>query len=359
MAYKKDTDYQELINRAVDSGDFTAAAKYEQQRNEKILGEGLDYETTNEYGAYLTEPRVEFEKPTYETTERPKAPSYDSGYSASAPSYDSVGDRPVYDSAYDDQIETALRDLLGREEFHYDTATDPLFRQYESIYNREGDRAYQNTMASLASGAGGMNTYAATAAQQANDYYRAKLGDAVPQLYQLAWSMYRDDVNDQRADLNTLLGMRDDEYGRYLDSLNQWNKDRSFAYGRYRDQVSDWENDRNFAYNQYRDAMDDYLWAEQFNYATAQDAYANAAAAAKQRKTYTGPAEEPETTEVPDYVKQAANWMSDTGKDVRTVVKWMKNSGYTAEEAAETLNHLGYNSTNADYLLTEAGYRTV
>ena len=36
MAYDKNTDYQALIDAAVKKGDYAAAAKYEQQRNEKI-----------------------------------------------------------------------------------------------------------------------------------------------------------------------------------------------------------------------------------------------------------------------------------------------------------------------------------
>ena len=47
--YDKDTDYQALINRSVESGDYTAAAIYEQQRNAKIAGEGLDVAPTGKY----------------------------------------------------------------------------------------------------------------------------------------------------------------------------------------------------------------------------------------------------------------------------------------------------------------------
>ena len=42
MAYEKDTDYQALINAAVEAGNMKDAAKYEQQRNAKIAGEGIN-----------------------------------------------------------------------------------------------------------------------------------------------------------------------------------------------------------------------------------------------------------------------------------------------------------------------------
>ena len=54
MAYDKNTDYQAMINDAVAKGDYTSAAVFEQQRNEKIKGEGItNYQTTNNYSQYL------------------------------------------------------------------------------------------------------------------------------------------------------------------------------------------------------------------------------------------------------------------------------------------------------------------
>lgn len=54
MAYDKNTDYQAMINDAVAKGDYTSAAVFEQQRNEKIAGEGItNYQPTNNYSQYL------------------------------------------------------------------------------------------------------------------------------------------------------------------------------------------------------------------------------------------------------------------------------------------------------------------
>lgn len=53
VSYDKNTDYQALINKSVAGGDYASAAKYEQQRNAKITGEGLSFATTNNYGDYL------------------------------------------------------------------------------------------------------------------------------------------------------------------------------------------------------------------------------------------------------------------------------------------------------------------
>lgn len=53
--YDKNTDYQALIDRAAANGDYAAAARYEQQRNEKIATEGLGYGQTNKYAKYLND----------------------------------------------------------------------------------------------------------------------------------------------------------------------------------------------------------------------------------------------------------------------------------------------------------------
>lgn len=51
--YDNGTDYQQKINEAVAAGNYRNAAQYEQQRNAKIQGEGLNYEQTSNYSDYL------------------------------------------------------------------------------------------------------------------------------------------------------------------------------------------------------------------------------------------------------------------------------------------------------------------
>lgn len=148
-----------------------------------------------------------------------------------------------------------LNQILNREKFSYDVETDPLYQQYKKQYIREGNRAMNDTLASMASGAGGMNTWAATAAQQANDYHMAQLGDRIPELYQLAYSMYLDDIAGQRSDLSMLQG---------LDNTD---------YSRYRDDVTDWYSDRDFAFNDYRYDMGDWQWGTEFNNQAEKDEY--------------------------------------------------------------------------------------
>ena len=59
--YDNTTDYASLMEKAAASGDYTSAARYEKQRNAKIKGEGLDYETSDYYSKYLPENRYTYD----------------------------------------------------------------------------------------------------------------------------------------------------------------------------------------------------------------------------------------------------------------------------------------------------------
>lgn len=165
---------------------------------------------------------------------------------------------PVFYDAYGNQIADQRNKILNREAFSYNPEEDPLYAVYKAQYNREGNRATQNTIGEMAARTGGMaSSYAGTAAAQAGQYYAQQLADRIPELQQLAYSMYMDDLNSGRQDLAMLEGASDRDYGRFMDSYGMWSNDRDFAYGGYRDQVGDkqWqetrdrnvlESDRNF-----------------------------------------------------------------------------------------------------------------
>jgi hypothetical protein len=174
-------------------------------------------------------------------------------------------EKPQYESKYDPRIEALLNEILNRGDFSYDVASDPLYKQYAQMYQREGDRAMKETLAEAAASAGGMNTYAITAAQQANSYYGSQLNDKIPELYQLAYEMYLNDKESKVQDLGLLQNMDATQYNRYRDTMNDWYNDRNFAYGAYRDDVGDSQWLTNLDYNDY--------WANKnFDY---NDAWAN------------------------------------------------------------------------------------
>lgn len=145
--------------------------------------------------------------------------------------------QPTYTSKYDPRIEALLEQILTRDDFSYNAAEDPLYQQYAEMYKREGDRAVRNTLAEAAANAGGMNSYAITAAQQAANNYSAQLNDKIPELYQLAYQMYLQDKESDVQDLGLLQDMDATQYNRYRDTMEDWKADRNFAYGMYQDAV--------------------------------------------------------------------------------------------------------------------------
>lgn len=124
----------------------------------------------------------------------------------------------------------------------------------------------QDTLGQIAARTGGLaSSYAASASQQAYDNYMAALADKVPELKQLAYSMYLDEQSALRSNLNTLLSLEQSEYAKYLDALSQYNADRNFAYGQFTDE-------RNFDYQTDRDALADERYDQQWDYQLSRDA---------------------------------------------------------------------------------------
>ena len=200
--------------------------------------------------------------------------------------YDYTEPKPTYEYKYDPQMDALLDQILNRDSFSYDVATDPMYQQYAKMYQREGDRAMSNTMAEAAAGAGGMNSYAITAAQQANNYYNSQLNDVIPELYNTAYQMYLQDIDNKVRDLGLLQNMDATQYARYRDTMADWQSDRNFAYGMYRDDIADsqWNrsfdynsyvDNRNFDYTQSRDNVYDTQWYKDFNATQSQIALEN------------------------------------------------------------------------------------
>jgi len=132
--YDKNTDYKKLMDEAVKAGDYARAAIYEQQRNEKIAGEGLtQYGATNQYSAFL-----------------PGSQRFENPYKA--------------------DLDAALGRLQDKS-------------AYEKAYLREADRTMEDTLAQYGTMTGGLpSTQAVAAASQAADYYKSQLPEKLADL---------------------------------------------------------------------------------------------------------------------------------------------------------------------------------
>lgn len=175
------------------------------------------------------------------------------------------------------QISAKLDALLNRTPFSYDAASDPLYQQYRKQYTREADRSAEDVLGKTAVMTGGMPSTAAVAAsQQASDYQMSQMTDKIPELQQLAYSMYQNGLNADRADLNTLIGLEDNNY-------NRWMADRNYLYQLARDQVGDQQtadalayqkqqDKLNYDYQKERDAIEDARYNAEWQYKLQQAA---------------------------------------------------------------------------------------
>lgn len=186
-------------------------------------------------------------------------------------SYESA---PEYVSRYQSQIDDLTQEILNREPFQYNYQEDPVYKQYAQSYTRAGQRAMQDVLAQVSARTGGLaSSYASTASQQTYDNYMQALADKVPELYQLAYSMYQDEGNQLRANLEMLTALESGDYGRYQDLLAQYNNDRNFSYGQYRDLVGDDRYGLEWRYGVGRDQIADQRYEDETAYNREQDAW--------------------------------------------------------------------------------------
>jgi hypothetical protein len=201
-----------------------------------------------------------------------------------------------YQNQYSEQQQQLLNDMLNYEKFNFDPETSPLYSSYKKQYSREGNRAMQDTLGSMAAATGGMpSTAAMSAASQANDYYMAQLGDRLPQIYQQEYNKYLQDfgmigqklgtVNDMEGvDYSRYWDGKNFDYGKYLDDYSRmqgnlgavnelaaqdrgvYESDRNYGLNLYGQQRGDYEADRNYALGEYNVRRGDYESDRDYDY---------------------------------------------------------------------------------------------
>lgn len=166
---------------------------------------------------------------------------------------------PVYKSRYTDALKDNLAKVMSERKFAYNANNDKLFSQYKDSYEKSGRAAMQDTMGNAAALTGGYgNSYAVTAGQQAYNRYMSELNDKIPELEQRAYERYRDDEEAAYKRLNMLIGLENADYGRYRDSVGDYNTNREFEYNKNKDALAqrnwqaqfdrdNYENDRDYA----------------------------------------------------------------------------------------------------------------
>ena len=170
------------------------------------------------------------------------------GFSGGADGSEYIVKRPEKTQTAEGTLLTQkAKQMLERKPFTYEPEKDALWQNYQAQYARAGEKAMQDTLAEVSARTGGMaSSYAAQAAQGTFSDYMAALQAKLPQLYQIAYEMYRDEDNRNREDIQMLQSLNADAENNYRYRQSQADNDRAFAYRVAQDeQAAEEQNRRN------------------------------------------------------------------------------------------------------------------
>ena len=137
---------------------------------------------------------------------------------------------PDYQSTYKPKI-SELVDNIQNYDYNKFLGTDE-YGALRGQYERQGQRAMQDTLGDAAARTGGMaSSYAVTAGQQA-------YGNQMNNLEAAAREMYQSKKTDMRNDLSMYENLDNMDYSRYADQLAQNNANRQFNYNMLSDTKS-------------------------------------------------------------------------------------------------------------------------
>lgn len=155
-----------------------------------------------------------------------------------------VYDNPApYSSKYEDELDRLYESIIADDEpFFYNVEDDPVYKAYKSVYEKEGDLAFERALASNSLKTNGVeNSHARSAAAQAMGYYSSLLAEKVPELYEAAYRRYYKDIEDKSGKLkdayDAIIRREERDYDRYSDGLDIHRDMRDFAYKRERDNL--------------------------------------------------------------------------------------------------------------------------
>lgn len=158
-----------------------------------------------------------------------------------------------YTSKYGPQMEALLEQIQNPGKFNYEFNGDNLFKMYADEFTKRGKQASMDAMGQAAALTGGYgNSYAQQVGNQAYDKNLTELYDRGLELRDRAYEQW---LNEQQNKYNLygLLSQADQTgYGRYRDTVGDWNNERGYLADMY-------NNERNIDYNKYLDLMKDWM----------------------------------------------------------------------------------------------------
>lgn len=136
-----------------------------------------------------------------------------------------------YSSAWSDRLNAIINDL-NLDKFKFDLNGEELYQQYKDQYLRNGRLAMMDTMGQAAGLTGGYgSTYAQNAGQQAYQGYVNDLNNVVPDVYNAAYTRWRDSISDKLRQYELMANTDNRDYTR-------WYNDEKMRYDAYSDAQS-------------------------------------------------------------------------------------------------------------------------
>ena len=221
-----------------------------------------------------------------------KQDAYDSAVSSAlGTGQGTLGEKPVYQGTYDQQVQDLYNRIANREKFNYDMNADPLYQSMKDQKIQTGKLAMKDAMGQAAALTGGYgSSYGQQVGQQTYDAYLQSLSDAIPELYGMALDKYNMEGQDLLTQYGLLGDMRDNEYSRWRTDVADWENERAWqqqmeelaynrqwnederAYSRERDALSDQRYADELAYSRERDRISDDRYADELAYSRERDA---------------------------------------------------------------------------------------
>lgn len=159
-----------------------------------------------------------------------------------------------YSSKWSGALDNILQQINNPGEFKYSLDNDGLFQSYKDLYTQKAKQGAMDTMGMAAGLTGGYgNSWAQSAGAQAYQQNLLPLFDKSLEFAKMAQDRHNADRADQYNRLSALQGMEESEYGRYRDTVSDYNaelerarEDARYAdemgYQQYADMLKYWQN---------------------------------------------------------------------------------------------------------------------
>ena len=170
-----------------------------------------------------------------------------------------------YKSPYQEQVDAILNEILNYKPFTYDVQNDPMYQAYKKRYQQAGEESFQNTIGDLTGMTGGrLNTWATSAASQARGAWDEKLMDVVPELYNLAYEMYSNELANKYNQLSAVGGLEAKDYERYRDVIGDTRYQQELAYKQLQDKLAQEQYAKEWEYGVGRDKLADERYQQEW-----------------------------------------------------------------------------------------------